>query len=89
MSLASDSRKHAQAWFEVAERLPPKQRRAALGIAETWFQLAMDAASLKSDNVKSSIQAKTVSYLGSLDHERTGNHEIVWMEPSITVALSF
>jgi hypothetical protein len=62
MSLASDSRRHAQEWFDVAERLPPKQRRAAHGIAETWFQLAMDAASLEAENVESSTKAKTLSH---------------------------
>ena len=58
MSFASDSRKYAQEWFDVAERFPPKQRHAALEIAEAWFQLAMDAASLETDNAEHLVPAK-------------------------------
>jgi hypothetical protein len=47
MSLMSDSRKWAQNWFDLAERLPSVQRRAALEIAEAWFELAMDASALE------------------------------------------
>jgi hypothetical protein len=47
MSLASDSRKHAQQWFDLAERLSAEVRQGALDIAEAWFRLAMDAAVLE------------------------------------------
>lgn len=47
MSLMSDSRKWAQNWFDLAERLPAVQRRAALEIADAWFELAMDASALE------------------------------------------
>ena len=47
MSLAADSRKHAQEWFDLADRLPVQERQGALEIAEAWFQLAMDAAALE------------------------------------------
>jgi hypothetical protein len=47
MSLASNSRQCAEDWFDLAEHLPLKERRAVLEIAEAWFQLAMDAAALE------------------------------------------
>jgi hypothetical protein len=43
MSLASNSRKHVQDWFKIAERLPLQERQQALNVAEAWFRLAMDA----------------------------------------------
>ena len=58
MSLASDSRKHAQEWFDLAERLPSKQRHAALEIAEVWFQLAIDAAFLETADADLLILAR-------------------------------
>lgn len=48
MSLAADSRKHAEDWFQVAERLPIQARRHALHVAEAWFRLAMDAEAMES-----------------------------------------
>jgi hypothetical protein len=49
MSLASDSRKHAQQWFDLAKHLPAEVRQAAREIAESWFQLAMDADVIEQD----------------------------------------
>src|SRR3954462_14752512 len=48
MSLASDSRKHAEDWFKVAATMPPQERESALTVAEAWVQLAMDAEALES-----------------------------------------
>lgn len=48
MSLASDSRKHAEDWFKVAATMPPQEREPALTVAEAWVQLAMDAEALES-----------------------------------------
>jgi hypothetical protein len=48
MSLASDSRKHAEDWFKVAANMPPQERDYALTVAEAWVQLAMDAAAMES-----------------------------------------
>ena len=48
MSLASDSRKHAQDWCQVAARLPARERQYALNVAEAWFRLATDAEAIES-----------------------------------------
>jgi len=48
MSLASDFRKDAQDWFEIAEQLPAHERQPALIVAEEWFRLAMDAEAMES-----------------------------------------
>ncbi len=48
MSLASDFRKHAQDWFDIAEQLPAHERQPALDVAEEWFRLAMDAEAIES-----------------------------------------
>jgi len=54
MSLASDSRKHAQEWLEIADRLKAAERQSALNVAEAWFRLAMDAELIESDHSVSS-----------------------------------
>ena len=55
MSLASESRKHADEWLDLAERMPPGQREGALQVAEAWFYLAMDAAVLEADKISHKI----------------------------------
>ena len=52
MSLASQSRQHAQDWFRVAERLPAQDRQSALNVAEAWFRLAMDAEAMDAKAIK-------------------------------------
>lgn len=47
MSLASESRKHAQDWFQIAESLPATERQRAFDVAEAWFRLAMDAEAME------------------------------------------
>jgi hypothetical protein len=44
--------------LERAERLPSKQRQAALAIAEAWFQAAMDAAAKEAKPTKNETLAK-------------------------------
>lgn len=52
MSLASDSRRHADEWFDVAQRMPAQQRKGALKVAEAWFHLALDAVALEADDTR-------------------------------------
>jgi hypothetical protein len=47
MSLAAESRQHAETWFRIAKRLPEQTRRPALEVAEAWFELAMSAAAIE------------------------------------------
>ncbi len=55
MSLAFEFRRHAQDWFEIAERLPDQKRQSALNVAEAWFRLAMDAEAMESRDVRSTV----------------------------------
>jgi hypothetical protein len=51
MSLVSESRKHADEWLSLANRMSPEQRKGALQVAEAWFHLAMDAVILETDKI--------------------------------------
>jgi hypothetical protein len=51
MSLVSESRKHADEWLNLAERMPSEQREGALQVAEAWFHLAMDAVAFETNKI--------------------------------------
>ncbi len=56
MSLASDSRKHAEDWFKLAPHLAPGERQNALDVAEAWVRLAQDAEAIEFRHAKRSAQ---------------------------------